>query len=162
MSGAEVAIIAQVASAAIGVVGGLQQASAEKKSMNAAIASQQQANLLQQRQADRQRRQILGSQTAALAAAGVDVNTGTSLDLYQDTAEQTLLDKAIGNFNNLSRQQEIWRQGQQRVDRAYGQAFSAGGNLLSSGAGGFDSWNGGGGGNIRRSDIRWNQDFFGN
>lgn len=54
-------------------------------------------------QARRRSRQALGTQTAAAAANGADISTGSALDIFGDTAQFGELD-ALTTLNNASRE----------------------------------------------------------
>ncbi len=89
---------------------GAGQAAGEVGAFNARVADAQADDAIARgkRDEDRHRRDVgrfIGSQRAALAAAGVDVDVGSALDLQLDTAEQGELD-ALTIRNNAAR--EAW------------------------------------------------------
>lgn len=122
---ATLSIIASAASAVTGVVGTMQQSAAAKGqaeyqasiARNNQIYAQRAADEAKQRGlvAEEKARQaaqnLRGRQRAVLAANGVDVNTGSSLDIQTDTAAMGELDALTARSNAEREAQGYLQQG---------------------------------------------------
>ena len=133
--------IASIASTAIGTgisaIGQARQASAQRNQAqyqarvaenNAITANRLADDSLQRGQIEEQRnrqqtRQLQGRQTAALAASGVDVQSGSALDIVSDTA-------ALGEIDALTIRDNASREAWQR--RVQAQEFTNQGALFSA------------------------------
>lgn len=81
-----------VAGAIVSTIGGVQQASYQRKAATyAATATQDQARAEESRNRDQARR-LLGAQQAAYAGSGVAADSGSPLDVAADSAAQAELD----------------------------------------------------------------------
>lgn len=100
-----------------------------------AAATQQEADVQQQLKANQERQQV-GSQKAALAANGQDVNSGTALDLQSDTKAAGMLDQ-LTIQNNAARtavgykNQGLNYENQATADKAASANDLAAGNLAA-------------------------------
>ncbi len=140
------------------VVGGIFQAIGQKNqadataaaaNYNAAVARNaatyaQQAGQVKAMAADRQTAAMIGRQRAAFASGGIDVNTGSPLDIQADTARFGRLN-AMTIRNNAAR--EAWGYtAQSNLDVAAAKnAQTAGdwgmaGSLIGAGGSFFDKW----------------------
>jgi len=146
------AIPLAIGSAALQAVGTISQAQAAKKqanyqaqvAMNNQIIANQNADAAtqvgnaQENQKRQQVRQVIASQRAAQASSGIDINSGSALDVQSDTAALGELD-ALTIRDNASRQARGFRQqglnygAQAQLDRAAGQSALTGGYLSAAG-----------------------------
>ena len=133
--------VASIASTAIGTgisaIGQARQASAQRQQAqyqarvaenNAITAERLAEDSIQRGQIEEQRnraqtRQLQGRQTAALAASGVDVASGSALDVISDTA-------AVGEIDALTIRDNAAREAWQR--RMQAQEFTQQGALFSA------------------------------
>lgn len=113
ITAAVIGIVGTIASTTMGVVSSVQSANAQKAQYNyqAQVAKKNaeiaQNNADQKRQEGieeaRQQRiktlQAVGSQQAAMAANGIDVSSGTALDVIEDTAASGELDALTTRYN---------------------------------------------------------------
>ena len=114
---AAIGIIASVASAAVGAMGAMQQANAAAASANYQAQVNQNNAILADRAAEDARKrgdaelaehrrkvaQMQGKQVAAMAANGVDITSGSPLNILADTAQMGELDAATIT-NNAERE----------------------------------------------------------
>lgn len=98
---------------AISAIGTLYQAGSQYSAANAAASvAEQNARIAEQkgmatmqkagweeRRIHAQSKKVQGAQRSALAASGVDVNTGSALDVQADTAYQAAEDVAMTHYN---------------------------------------------------------------
>lgn len=139
-------IVATVVSTTMGVVGSVQQAKstqaqynyqAEVNRRNAKVA---QANADQKRQEgieeSRMQRmktlQKIGSQQAAMAANGIDISSGTALDIVEDTSAMGELDALTTRYNAETQAQAYEQQANNFSNQANLDVF-AGQNAYKSG-----------------------------
>lgn len=119
------------------------RAQQQAHAMNARVAAQQAkdaraAGAFGASQVRRQREQVIGSQRAAGAAAGVDIETGTMLQLAEETA--ALAEQDIVTIQNNTAREAWGYQQKARTERYLGASALAGGkldaatSLLSAGA----------------------------
>ena len=109
---AAIGVIASVASAAVGAMGAIQQANAASASANYQAQVNQNNAILAERNAEDARKRgeveaqehqrqvsaLRGRQTAAMAANGVDITSGSPLNILADTSQMGALDtKTIRN-----------------------------------------------------------------
>lgn len=129
---------AGAATSAVGAYSAGQQKEAADKynaqvSENNAAMLQQQAAAESERVKDRGRR-IMASQRAALSAAGVDIDSGSSVDLGYDSSIQSELDRLTtlyrGNIGATSESAQAGLYRQSARDARIGGALGAGGTLL--------------------------------
>lgn len=136
-------------------LGQYQQSKAESNMLkqNARLADQQARDAramgaIQEERVRRQVRQAAGAQRAALGANGVDIGSGTALDLQADTAGQGEQDAYLTRANAL---REAWGfkvqannyRNQAMLTRKAGK-MAAAGTLLGSGAQAFGTYSTGG------------------
>lgn len=141
-----------MASMALTAVGGIQAASAQRAAANAEARSAEQNARVAQQQAEQARqignieeerqlrrvRAALGAQRASLAANGLDINTGSALDLQAETAGFGAADALNLRANAL---RQAWgfevdatnSQNRARAARANGRNAAIG-TLLTTGA----------------------------
>lgn len=148
-------MVLMVASTAMGAIGAVRQAQAQAGAMrynaqiaeqNAQIANAQGAAAAEAQQREAQRR--IGSAIASYGASGVDVGTGSPVDVLADSARQSALDNLTVKYNYKLRAQgylnqaELDRTGASNaVQAGYMNATSA---LLRGGAQAYDMRPGGG------------------
>lgn len=106
--------VATVASTALGVVGSVQQGKAAKAEaqyqaqVNRQNAKKAEMNAAQKRQEGIEESRLqrirtlqkVGSQQAAMAANGIDISSGTALDIVEDTAAMGELDALTTRYNS--------------------------------------------------------------
>lgn len=144
-------IAATVIGAGIGIMGQMQQANSQSNAMkyNAEVAANnqveadqaavvaQQQGAVQQQQKAYQEDVLIGQQKAGLAANGVDVGSGTAVDLLSDTKAAGELDQ-LTIVNNAQREamgfknQSINYSNQAQLDEASSAATLEGGNLKAA------------------------------
>lgn len=93
---------------------------------------------LEEQKSRRQTAGLIGEQTAAMAANGVDVTFGSPLDLIVDTATQGEVDALTIRKNTYREERDLRQQasnyrGQAGVDRASGASALSGGYLGAAG-----------------------------
>jgi hypothetical protein len=111
------ALTAGISMAVIGVAGSLEQASAQKAqgkyqqqqlNFNSSVSELQATDAINRGNQEalakrKQTKQVIGSQRAALAAQGIDVNNDTSVTIQQDTA-------ALGAEDVMTIKNNAWRE----------------------------------------------------
>lgn len=152
MSGVSAATMLSAGSLAIGAFGSISSAMAQQQQGNVArdvgnanaMALESQAQRIGNEtrvRADIQRRENarkMGQTMAAYGASGVDVNSGTPLDVEADQATEGELQAKLIEYGGTSQQQQLMRQAQllRMGGNAYGSAadIGAGSTLLTGGA----------------------------
>ena len=115
-----------------------------KVNENNAVMANMQAAAEAQKVREKGRR-IIGAQRAALSAAGVDVNAGSSMDVQYDSSVQNELDalttlyKGKVSSNNSLAQAQLDRHNAKSAGQAG--AIAAGGSLLSGAAESYGTYN---------------------
>ena len=141
-----VGTVATAVSTTMGVVGSVQQGKAQQAQYNyqAEVARNNakiaQANADQQRQEgieeSRLQRlrtlQAIGSQQAAMAANGIDISSGTALDIVEDTSAMGELDALTTRYNSETQALAYEQQANNFTNQANLDVF-AGENAYSSG-----------------------------
>lgn len=171
-----VAIGMMVATAAVSAYSAYRQSSAQKaaaqynqdvQKQNAQIAGMQAQSVAAQGQVQQDAYQrklaaLMGSQRAALAGTGVDINTGSALSLQEDTAALGAIDTAQMRQQTA---QAVWQtrlQGQSAANQAQLYGYQAGQTLpwlgatsaaLSSATPVAENWYSGGGRRAGQEDT---------
>ena len=111
---AAVSIVSALASTAIGVTSAIQQSKSAQAQYNYQAQVDRRNAIIAQQNADQKRQegieearlqriktlQAVGSQQAAMAANGIDISSGTALDVIGDTAAQGELDALTTMYNS--------------------------------------------------------------
>lgn len=127
-----VSLVSAAASTAMGVVSGVQQANAAKAQMNYQADVNKRNAKIAQANADMKRQegieesrlqkirnlQKVGAQQAAMAANGIDVSSGTALDVVEDTAAMGELDTLTTRYNAETQAQAYERQANNLTNQA--------------------------------------------
>lgn len=127
-----VSLVSAAASTAMGVVSGVQQANAAKAQMNYQADVNKRNAKIAQANADMKRQegieesrlqrirnlQKVGAQQAAMAANGIDVSSGTALDVVEDTAAMGELDALTTRYNAETQAQAYERQANNLTNQA--------------------------------------------
>ena len=127
-----VSLVSAAASTAMGVVSGVQQANATKAQMNYQADVNKRNAKIAQANADMKRQegieesrlqkirnlQKVGAQQAAMAANGIDVSSGTALDVVEDTAAMGELDALTTRYNAETQAQAYERQANNLTNQA--------------------------------------------
>lgn len=127
-----VSLVSAAASTAMGVVSGVQQANAAKAQMNYQADVNKRNAKIAQANADMKRQegieesrlqkirnlQKVGAQQAAMAANGIDVSSGTALDVVEDTAAMGELDALTTRYNAETQAQTYERQANNLTNQA--------------------------------------------
>lgn len=127
-----VSLVSAAASTAMGVVSGVQQANAAKAQMNYQADVNKRNAKIAQANADMKRQegieesrlqkirnlQKVGAQQATMAANGIDVSSGTALDVVEDTAAMGELDALTTRYNAETQAQAYEKQANNLTNQA--------------------------------------------